>query len=133
MDMIFVQEEVSKHICRKLYRWFVYYEIDSAAEENVIKPLATIFRANNYEIKPVLKALFSSEHFFDQVNRSCVIKSPTDHLIGFFRTTDSWSWNPLAYRPWFPALPLVPFKRSCSPRGFNTLEPTLSLPLDSPC
>ena len=88
LDMIFVQEEVSKHICRKLYRWFVYYEIDSAAEENVIKPLATIFRANNYEIKPVLKALFSSEHFFDQVNRSCVIKSPTDHLIGFFRTTD---------------------------------------------
>ncbi|MDQ3845259.1 MAG: DUF1800 domain-containing protein, partial [Bacteroidota bacterium] len=54
IDMIFKKDEVSKFICRRLYRWFVYYKIDEATEANVIEPLAKIFRDNNYEIKPVL-------------------------------------------------------------------------------
>jgi uncharacterized protein (DUF1800 family) len=71
IDMIFQNEEVSKYICRRLYRWFVYYKIDGAAEQNVIVPLAKIFRDNNYEIKPVLRTLFESEHFFDTLNQGC--------------------------------------------------------------
>src|SRR5580700_5665172 len=69
LDMIFEQEEVSKFICRKLYRFFVYHRIDDHTEEKLIRPLAAIFRKKNYEIKPVLDALFRSEHFFDFANR----------------------------------------------------------------
>ena len=85
LGMIFSVDEVSKHICRKLYRFFVYYEIDANAETNVIEPLAKIFRDNNYEIKPVLKALLESEHFYDQWNRACVIKDPLTHQAGLVR------------------------------------------------
>ena len=85
LDMIFAKEEVSKHICRKLYRFFVYYKIDDNAETNVIEPLAKVFRDNNFELKPVLKALLMSEHFFDSWNRACVIKDPLTHSINFFR------------------------------------------------
>jgi hypothetical protein len=85
LDMIFQKEEVSKFICRRLYRFFVYYKIDENAENQVIAPLAKIFRENNYEIKPVLKALFMSEHFFDSWNRACVIKDPLTHSAGFVR------------------------------------------------
>ncbi|MCO4818206.1 MAG: DUF1800 domain-containing protein [Bacteroidetes bacterium] len=85
LDMIFLQTEVSKFMCRKLYRWFVYYEIDAAAETNVIEPLAAIFRNNNYQVKPVLEALFKSEHFFDVVNQGCLIKSPIDYSVGMMR------------------------------------------------
>jgi uncharacterized protein (DUF1800 family) len=85
LGMIFSVEEVSKHICRKLYRYFVYYEIDANSEANVIEPLAKIFRDNNYEIKPVLKALLESEHFYDQWNRACVIKDPLTHQAGLAR------------------------------------------------
>jgi uncharacterized protein (DUF1800 family) len=85
LGMIFSVEEVSKHICRKLYRYFVYYEIDANSEANVIEPLAKIFRDNNYEIKPVLKALLESEHFYDQWNRACVIKDPLTHQAGLVR------------------------------------------------
>ncbi|MEN9613041.1 MAG: hypothetical protein RLZZ628_3855 [Bacteroidota bacterium] len=88
LDMIFANREVAAHICRKLYRWFVYYEIDAATELNVIQPLADIFRTNNYDIRPVLKALFSSEHFFDPANYGCVIKSPADFVIGLAREFD---------------------------------------------
>ncbi len=85
LNMIFQKEEVSKFICRRLYRYFVYYKIDDNAENQVIAPLAKIFRDNNYEIKPVLKSLFMSEHFFDIWNRSCIIKDPLTHSVSFVR------------------------------------------------
>ena len=83
--MLLDMEETALYLCRCLYRWFVYYEIDMAAETNVIAPLAAILRNNNYEIKPVLEALFRSEHFFDVLNQGCLIKSPADHVVGCMR------------------------------------------------
>ena len=85
LDMIFAQQEVSLHLCRKLYRFFVYYQIDATVEEQVIVPLAEILRNNNYEIKPVLKALFTSNHFYLPQIISCNIKSPIDFIAGLCR------------------------------------------------
>ena len=85
MDMIFATNEVAKYICRRLYRWFVYYEIDASIEANIITPLADIFRTNNYEIKPVLSALLNSEHFFDPAIMGAQIKSPVDLVVGMCR------------------------------------------------
>jgi len=85
IDMIFAQPEVAKFICRKLYRFFVYHQIDDKAEANVITPLADVFRKNKYEIKPVLEALFSSDHFFEAANYGGMIKSPVDLVVGFCR------------------------------------------------
>lgn len=85
ISMIFDQDETARFICRKIYRWFVYYEIDQQTEDNVITPMADILRANDYEIKPVLKALFSSAHFYDNWNIGCVIKSPLDFAVSSYR------------------------------------------------
>jgi len=98
LNMIFAQDEVAKFIVRKFYRWFVYYEIDSATETNVITPLADIFRNNNYNIIPVLSVLFKSEHFYDVLNQSCLIKTPADIVIGAMREYNvkmpvSTDWN----------------------------------------
>lgn len=85
MNMIFNNAEAAKFIVRKLYRWFVYYDIDDATEVNVITPLAAVLRSSNYEIKPVLSTLFKSEHFFDTLNQACYIKTPFDIIIGTLR------------------------------------------------
>jgi uncharacterized protein (DUF1800 family) len=85
LTMIFNAQEVSKYICRRLYRWIVYYDIDSTVETKVIEPLSVILRTGNYEIKPVLNALLKSEHFFDVLNQGCMIKSPTDMVVGMCR------------------------------------------------
>ena len=82
IQLILNQEETARFIVRKLYRWFVYYAIDDAIEANIIEPLATIFRDNNYELKPVLSALFNSQHFFDENLRACIIKNPVDFISG---------------------------------------------------
>jgi uncharacterized protein (DUF1800 family) len=85
LNMIFARQEVALNICRKLYRFFVYYEIDQTTEQNVIQPLAQIFISNNFEILPVLQALFSSEHFFDMANRGALIKTPVDFTVSLCR------------------------------------------------
>lgn len=86
IEMIFTkQQEIAKHFCRKLYSFFVYYDIDASVETNVIEPLAQIFINSNWEIKPVLKALLSSEHFFDTETYGSMIKSPIDFVIGCFK------------------------------------------------
>lgn len=85
LTMIFAQDEVARFICRKLYRFFIYHQIDDATEATVIGPLAEVFRVNKYEIKPVLRELFGSQHFFDAANRGAMIKSPLDYTIGLCR------------------------------------------------
>lgn len=85
LDMIFAHPETARFIVRKIYRFFVYHGIDAATETDIIEPLADMLRTNNYEIAPVLNTLFNSEHFFDVANRSAMIKSPMDWLIGLWR------------------------------------------------
>ncbi len=85
LNMIFSTQEVAKFMVRKLYRYFVYYNIDADVEANVITPLANLLRINNYNIKPVLSTLLKSEHFFDVLNQNCFIKTPADLVIGLVR------------------------------------------------
>jgi hypothetical protein len=51
----------------------------------VIEPLARLFRKKDYEIRPVLEALLTSEHFFDTANYGSMIKSPVDLTVGLCR------------------------------------------------
>lgn len=85
LAMIFSKDEVSKYICRRLYRYFVYDEITSDTETLVIEPLAATFRSSNYDIKPVLSQLFKSQHFFDALQYGDMIKSGVDFVVGMMR------------------------------------------------
>lgn len=85
LNMVFATQEVARYICRRIYRWFVYYDIDSSVEANVIVPLANLLRASNYEIKPVLDMLLKSEHFMDALAKGCQIKSPVDLVVSLCR------------------------------------------------
>lgn len=85
VDMIFTQDEVARFICRKLYRWFVYYVIDENVETDVIEPMAQLMIASNYEIEPALRALLNSEHFYDHLNMGPMIKNPIDFMVSIVR------------------------------------------------
>jgi uncharacterized protein (DUF1800 family) len=86
LNMIFAHPEVARYVVRKIYRFFVYYKIDATVEADVIVPLADLFRSGGYEIKPVMQALLTSQHFYDiSTANSCMIKSPLDHNLSFGR------------------------------------------------
>jgi uncharacterized protein (DUF1800 family) len=110
LTMIFAQNEVALFICRKLYRFFVYHKIDAIVEQNVIAPLADIFRQADYNITPVLKALLTSAHFFEAAFKGCIIKSPIDFVAGIGRSfnvvlptvqADNYPSVVAAYNAWY--------------------------------
>lgn len=85
IDMIFSKKETARHLVRKLYRYFVYFRLAPEVEQNIIEPLSTLFIENNFELKPVLKTLLSSEHFFDIAYRGAMIKNPLEFTVGLVR------------------------------------------------
>jgi uncharacterized protein (DUF1800 family) len=94
LTMIFKQTATSEYLVTKLYRFFVNFQITDAVKKEVITPLAKIFRDNNFEVKPVLRALLSSVHFFDNNVIGCMIKAPLDLLVGTLRQLQIKTPNP---------------------------------------
>lgn len=85
IDIIFQQPACAQFICTKFYRFFVSDHIDEDIQTNVIDPLAQLMISFDYDIQPVLEALFQSEHFFSDGAHGCVIKSPMDFTLGMIR------------------------------------------------
>jgi len=85
IDILFQErgELIAQHICRKLYRYFISPDIDLMIETNIIMPMAQTMIDNNFELVPVLKQLFKSEHFFDEKALGVIIKSPFDLIFQF--------------------------------------------------
>ncbi|MFK8161074.1 MAG: DUF1800 family protein [Lewinella sp.] len=86
IDRIFQQPAVARYICRKLYRHFVYYKVSEREENEIVEAMAQILEDNDFEIKPVLRALFMSQHFYDTDNQGPMIKNPFQLVAGLLRT-----------------------------------------------
>lgn len=86
LDMIFAQEQVSRFIVTKLYRWYVHSEITDVVKNEVIEPLASTLRSNGFVIEPVLKSLLESEHMFSSEIVGGQLRSPADFAIGTLRS-----------------------------------------------
>jgi len=89
VDLIFAQAETARYLCRKLYRYFVYYVIDADTEARVIQPMADRLVAGDWEVGPVVAMLLKSAHFHDVANRGCFIKTPLDLVVGSLRSLGS--------------------------------------------
>jgi uncharacterized protein (DUF1800 family) len=89
IDIIFQQAATAKFICKKLYRWFVNYDLTSVVENSVIDEMAATLSANNFEILPVIEELLKSEHFYDLSVRGSIIKNPIDFVFSIFNGTSS--------------------------------------------
>ena len=88
IDTIFENEELPLYICRRLYQFFLYPDIDDNAEKNIIIPMATIFSESEFSLVEPLKLLFKSEHFFDSNNFNSLIKSPIEFVYGGLKSLD---------------------------------------------
>ncbi len=86
IDIIFQKDEVARFLSRKLYRWFVHFDINSDVEANIIEPMAQMLIADNYDVEPAIMALLSSEHFYDMSVRGCMITHPIDYLFKMVNT-----------------------------------------------
>ena len=81
INIIMEQDETAVHICTRLYKWFVYQNVD----ETVVNEMADILRNNEYNITSVLYFLFSTEHFYDVNFRGADIQNPLTLMQGLIR------------------------------------------------
>lgn len=100
VDLIFTRDEVATYICRKLYRQFVYYKITSDIEANVIAPMAQILIDSDYVIEPALRALLSSEHFYEMRIAGDAIKTPMEFVQSLFRMTNFYDQPTVTDKYW---------------------------------
>ena len=106
-DLIF------KFIVRKLYKHFVSPDVNEA----IVDELALYFVNNNFELEPLYKKLFKSEHFFNSYSSNVLIKSPVDLMVFIekefdFEKPDNFSDNLNNY-----------LRSRCSDMGQEILNP----------
>jgi len=75
---------VAKFLAKKMFEYYVYSN-PSKTNQVVVDELAKVLYDNKFEIKPMLKKLFKSQHFFDDLNIGIQLKSPTETIIGMLR------------------------------------------------
>ncbi len=85
IDILFNERanEIAFFICSKLYTFFVHPDVAADEAQPIVNGMAATFVANNFEIAPVLRELFKSEHFFDDTAVGVIIKSPIDLYFNF--------------------------------------------------
>ena len=90
VDIILQQARPAVFLIEKLWRYFISPQPDPA----LVQGWAASFRASGYQLTPLLRQIFESDAFWAPENRSALIKSPVDLLVGFIRT-----WGISGYDP----------------------------------
>jgi uncharacterized protein (DUF1800 family) len=86
VNMIFTKRESATFICRKLYRYFVYYNVKSSIETDIVEGLADVLIANNYQISSVLQALLQSSLFYSDEAYGAMIRPPYEFIFNTLKT-----------------------------------------------
>lgn len=81
LNIILEQPATATFITRKIYKFLVNDQVD----EERVEMLANVFQKSNYEILPLLDAIFTGKWFYDEENVGSKIKSPVELLVGIRR------------------------------------------------
>jgi uncharacterized protein (DUF1800 family) len=74
----------ANYLSNKLYQYFVYANPEKI-DNKVIDEMAALLLESKFELKPMLKKLLKSHHFFDDLNTGVQIKSPAETIVGLVR------------------------------------------------
>jgi len=91
VKLLLARDDCPRFVAVKLYRHFVADVPDSYGDINpasraVIEKLAAVIKRDGYDLKPALRLLFRSEHFYDPGVVGQKIKSPAELVAASVRT-----------------------------------------------
>ena len=81
IDIILKRPESAHFIITKLWNYFVYPN----PEQAVVDRLTKIYFDNNYELKPVMRAILTAPEFLSDKAYRALVKSPTEFVVGSLR------------------------------------------------
>ncbi len=85
IDILFVQPPCAEFITRKIWRYFV----EDDPPQKIVADIASTLRNGAYEIRPVLREIFSSAEFFSDRVMYSQVKSPAQFLVQTIRLLQS--------------------------------------------
>ena len=108
LKIIFQQPVTAEYLAGKIYRFLVRDELS----QDLRKRLGTILRDSDYQVKPLLAAIFSSRDFYSQASYGAHVKGPVEHFVAIMKHLG------------VDALPGVPdFNQSTIAMGQHLLNP----------
>jgi uncharacterized protein (DUF1800 family) len=81
LKIIFEQPVTAEYLAGKIYRFLVREDLSPELR----KQLGTILREHNYEVKPLLTAIFSSKDFYSAASYGGHIKAPVEHFVAMMK------------------------------------------------
>ena len=87
VELIFRRPSASWFISSKLHRFFVDDSMEiSSSTKSAVNQMASTLKRNNWNVRPMLRELFRSQHFYDDTNRRTIIKSPVQLAVQAVRS-----------------------------------------------
>ena len=84
IDIIVKQEATARFICTRLFQFFAADEVDDDGEE-VIESMMASYHESDYELRSVLRTLFTSDYFKSEKARFARMKAPVEVVVGAVR------------------------------------------------
>jgi uncharacterized protein (DUF1800 family) len=81
INIIFDQPAAARYFAAKLLSFFVYAD----PEPELIDGVASLLKANDFNIEPVLSTVFSSNVFYSDRAYRALVKSPVEFVVGSYR------------------------------------------------
>ena len=81
IDIILARPESGRFLMSKLWKFFVYDNPEPA----VIDRLTDVYFKNNYELKPVMQAIFTSPEFLSDKAYRALVKSPVEYVVSMIK------------------------------------------------
>src|SRR5262249_51743219 len=79
--IIFDQPVTAEFLAGKIYRFLVREELSAELRAR----LGAMLRSSNYEVKPLLTAIFSSKDFYSQASYGAHIQRPVEHMVAMMK------------------------------------------------
>jgi hypothetical protein len=84
LKIIFEQPATAEYLAGKVYRFLVRDDLPP----DLRKQLGAILRDSDYQLKPLLTAIFSSKDFYSQASYGSHIKGPVEHMVAMMKHLD---------------------------------------------
>jgi hypothetical protein len=108
LKIIFEQPVTAEYLAGRIYRFLVRDELSP----DLRKKLGAVLRDSDYQVKPLLTAIFSSRDFYSQASYGAHVKGPVEHFVVIMKQLG------------VDALPGVPdFNQSTIAMGQHLLNP----------
>ncbi len=81
VDIIFAQPQCAQFFATSLLNYFVYND----PEPELVDAVAALLRKNDFELAPVVSAIFRSNVFYSDRAYRALVKSPAEFIVGTYK------------------------------------------------